>query len=94
MGMSHDWERRLAALEAHRDASLEVRREILAKLETLAAEVRSLKQFLSENGRLTIVFEKRRVKFAGSLPLPLVALGGPGGGAGIVWLVGRALGVW
>ncbi len=87
-------QQRVATLEESARQGDEAHQQINQTLEELIAQVAKLEVYLANNGGFTLSVRDKRVKFAGSVPLPwsLTLAGGSGGGVG--WLVGRMFGVW
>ena len=88
-------EERVAALEQLFQQGREEHKDIADTLEKLTAQVSKLEVYLANgNGGLTLSVRDKRVKFAGSLALPLSLTLVGGGGGGVGWLLGRVFGAW
>lgn len=68
--------------------------ELTVAISDLRGDVVQLQQYLRGNGRVTVVVEKNRLRFAGSLSLKALGLFGTTSTGGVVYLVGKALGQW
>lgn len=68
--------------------------ELTERLDAISKDVDNLQQYLKGNGRVTVVVEQQRLRFAGSLSLKALGLVGTTSTGGLVYLVGKALGQW
>ena len=88
-------EQRVAALERLFEQGRQEHQDIAETLNALTAQIAKLEVYLSNgNGGLTFSVKNKRVKFAGSVPLPWSLTLAGGGGSGVGWLLGRAFGAW
>jgi hypothetical protein len=85
--MADKLELKVAGLEVWRDKHAKAHEEILQKLEELHL-------FFKGNGSLTLIVEKTKFRFAGSVSLPKAMTGGATGVGGLVFLLGKAFGWW
>ena len=84
---------RIATLEANQEHGMRDHAAIFAAIEDVKGQIAGLETYLSANGGFTLTIKERRIKFAGSVPIPwsILALGSiSSGGAGL----GKLLGLW
>lgn len=79
---------------AWQDEHRQLHHDLNITLATISRDVIGLQQYLRGNGRVTVVVEKQRLRFAGSLSLKALGLFGTTATGGLVYLVGKAVGQW
>ena len=91
-------EDRVSAVEQDVADGLVFHRDQATIMIQLREDIGELKGYLSGNGNVTVAFQqhdgKQRLRFAGSLSLPVTGIVGVVGGGGLLALVGRVLGLW